>query len=57
MDEKKQREDETRKLKFVVIFMSLFVVSVIWAWTTDIIVSILWRWYTPSYNQVIRRLS
>jgi hypothetical protein len=26
MDEKKQREDETRKLTFVVIFMSLFVV-------------------------------
>ncbi len=26
MDEKKQREDETRKLKFVVIYMSLFVV-------------------------------
>ncbi len=25
MDEKKQREDETRKLTFVVIFMSLFV--------------------------------
>jgi hypothetical protein len=26
MDDKKQREDETRKLTFVVIFMSLFVV-------------------------------
>jgi hypothetical protein len=25
MDENKQREDETRKLTFVVIFMSLFV--------------------------------
>ena len=25
MDEKKQQEDETRKLTFVVIFMSLFV--------------------------------
>lgn len=27
MDDKKQREDETRKLTFVVIFMSLFVVA------------------------------
>ena len=26
MDDKKQQEDETRKLTFVVIFMSLFVV-------------------------------
>ena len=26
MEDKKQREDETRKLTFVVIFMSLFVV-------------------------------